>query len=306
MYNTPILYIIFNRLDTVEKTFESIRNIKPKKLYIASDGARPEKIGEAEKIQQVRDYVINHIDWECDIHTLFRDKNLGCKYGPADAIKWFFNQVEQGVVLEDDILATESFFEYCELLLNHYKGNQNIGYICGCTMPDFVTLKNKDYFLTTVIDGWGWASWKNVIKGFDPDCASLQKHKLKDINSIFLNKKAKKQILKLSLLSAENKIDAWDYQMADFMAVNGHYSIFPKKPLVRNIGFIADSTHTALPPAWYKDVSYDYQIKIDDDLLIDNEYTKKYEEDFLDKRSLLRKICSNIKRNLRLFYKSSK
>ena len=306
MYNTPILYIIFNRLDTVEKTFESIRNIKPKKLYIASDGARPEKIGEEKKIQQVREYVINHIDWDCEVYTLFRDKNLGCKYGPADAIKWFFDQVEQGVVLEDDILATESFFKYCELLLNHYKGNQNIGYICGCTMPDFVTLKNKDYFLTTVIDGWGWASWKNAIKGFDPDYASLQNHKLKDIKSIFINKKAKKQILKLSLLSAENKIDAWDYQMADFMAVNGRYSIFPKKPLVRNIGFIADSTHTAVPPAWYKDVSYEYQIKIDDDLLIDNEYTKKYEEDFLDKRSLLRKICSNIKRNLRLFYKSSK
>jgi len=306
MYNTPILYIIFNRLDTVEKTFESIRNIKPKKLYIASDGARPEKIGETEKIQQVRDYVINHIDWDCEVYTLFRDKNLGCKYGPAGAIKWFFNQVEQGVVLEDDILATESFFKYCELLLNHYKGNQNIGYICGCTMPDFVTLKNKDYFLTTVIDGWGWASWKNVIKGFDPDHASLQNHKLKDIKSIFINKKAKKQILKLSLLSAENKIDAWDYQMADFMAVNGRYSIFPKKPLVRNIGFIADSTHTAVPPAWYKDVSYEYQIKIDDELLIDNEYTKKYEEDFLDKRSLLRKICSNIKRNLKLFDKSSK
>ena len=306
MYNTPILYIIFNRLDTVEKTFESIRNIKPKKLYIASDGARPEKIGETEKIQQVRDYVINHIDWDCEVYTLFRDKNLGCKYGPADAIKWFFNQVEQGVVLEDDILATESFFKYCELLLNHYKGNQNIGYICGCTMPDFVTLKNKDYFLTTVIDGWGWASWKNVIKGFDPDHASLQNHKLKDIKSIFINKKAKKQILKLSLLSAENKIDAWDYQMADFMAVNGRYSVFPKKTLVRNIGFIADSTHTAVPPAWYKDISYEYQIKIDDDLLIDNEYTKKYEEDFLDNRSLVRKICSNIKRKLKLFDKSSK
>ena len=250
MYNVPILYIVFNRLDTVRKTFEAIKAIQPKDLYIASDGARKEKEGEEKKVQEVRNYILEGINWDCNIHTFFRDKNVGCKYGPADAIKWFFNNVEQGVVLEDDILATKSFFKYCELLLDKYKDSDNIGYICGCTMENCVTVK-KDYFLTTIIDGWGWASWAHVIKDFNPDYASLQKKDINDIDTIIINKKVKKTLLNLSLISANNELDAWDYQMADYMAVHGRYTVFPRKPLVRNVGFIQDSTHTNMAPEWY-------------------------------------------------------
>lgn len=284
MYNVPILYIVFNRLDTVRKTFEAIKAIQPKDLYIASDGARKEKEGEEKKVQEVRNYILEGINWDCNIHTFFRDKNVGCKYGPADAIKWFFNNVEQGVVLEDDILATKSFFKYCELLLDKYKDSDNIGYICGCTMENCVTVK-KDYFLTTIIDGWGWASWAHVIKDFNPDYASLQKKDINDIDTIIINKKVKKTLLNLSLISANNELDAWDYQMADYMAVHGRYTVFPKKPLVRNVGFIQDSTHTNMAPEWYTDKSYELDIVLYDNPLLDKKYTKKYEASFIYKRS---------------------
>lgn len=285
MFNTPILYIVFNRLDTVKETFNGIKEIQPKELYIASDGARKNKLGEEEKVLEVRNYILQHIDWECNVHTLFRDENVGCKYGPAGAIKWFFENIEQGIILEDDILATKSFFYYCELLLNKYKDSSNIGYICGCTMENCVSVKN-DYFMTTIIDGWGWASWAHVIKDFNPDYASLKDKKLKDIKTILLNKKVKRILLSLSLKSAKNEIDAWDYQMADYMAVHGRYSIFPKKPLVRNIGFQLDSTHTAVAPEWYTDKSYEMDIELQDNLVVDKDYTKKYEASFIYKRNL--------------------
>lgn len=38
MYNIPILFIIFKRKDVALKSFESIRKIQPKKLYVAGDG----------------------------------------------------------------------------------------------------------------------------------------------------------------------------------------------------------------------------------------------------------------------------
>lgn len=43
MFNTPILFITFIRLDTAKKVFERIRQIQPKKLFIASDGPRKNK-----------------------------------------------------------------------------------------------------------------------------------------------------------------------------------------------------------------------------------------------------------------------
>ena len=293
MYNIPVLYIVFNRLDTVVKTFDAIKQIQPKEFYIASDGARIIKEGESEKVEGVRKYILEHIDWNCNVHTLFRNENVGCKYGPAGAIKWFFDNVEQGIVLEDDILATPAFFKYCETMLEQYKDADNIGYICGCTMENCVSVKD-DCFLTTVIDGWGWASWKKEIQDFNPDYASLCDKKLKNIKCIFRRKEAKKNILELSLKSAKNEIDAWDYQMADYMAVRGKYSLFPRKPLVRNIGFMLDSTHTAVAPAWYTDKSYDILISIPDRLLIDEVYTYSYESDFLDKRSFAVRFLSKV------------
>ena len=110
MFSTPILYIIFNRVDTVKQTFPIIAEQHPKHLFIAADGPRTDRIGEDIKCKEVREYVLSHIDWDCDVKTFFRDENLGCKYGVSGAIKWFFENVEQGIILEDDICVSNSFF----------------------------------------------------------------------------------------------------------------------------------------------------------------------------------------------------
>ena len=62
----------------------------------------------------VRGYIKKNIDWECDIKTLFRDKNLGCKCS-KHAIHGFENE-EMGIILEDDCLPSRVFFWFCEEL----------------------------------------------------------------------------------------------------------------------------------------------------------------------------------------------
>jgi GR25 family glycosyltransferase involved in LPS biosynthesis len=109
-----ILFLVFNRLDTVKQVFEAIRQAKPPRFYIASDGPRYDRIGEKEKVEQVRKYILNTIDWECEVKTLFREQNFGCGRAVSSAITWFFEQEEQGIILEDDCLPTTSFFPYCE------------------------------------------------------------------------------------------------------------------------------------------------------------------------------------------------
>jgi hypothetical protein len=114
MFNTPILFIIFNRLDTTKQVFSAIRQIKPSRLFIAADGPRQTVAGETEKCQIVRGYVLDNIDWGCDIKTLFRSQNMGCGKAPAEAITWFFEQVEQGIILEDDCVPSMSFFRFAK------------------------------------------------------------------------------------------------------------------------------------------------------------------------------------------------
>ena len=86
---TPVLFLVFNRLDTTKQVFEAIRRAKPPRLYVAADGPRADHRGEDEKVQAVRDYILSSIDWDCEVKTLFRDENLGVKRAVSSAIDFF-------------------------------------------------------------------------------------------------------------------------------------------------------------------------------------------------------------------------
>src|SRR5262245_51659987 len=109
-FNTPILFLVFNRPETTVQVFQRIREIQPTKLFVAADGPRPGKEGEQEKCDAVRKLILNGIDWSCDVKTLFRDHNLGCGNAVSGAITWFFQNAEEGIILEDDTLPDPSFF----------------------------------------------------------------------------------------------------------------------------------------------------------------------------------------------------
>ena len=119
-YNTPILFIIFNRPQETKIVFNQIKLIKPKKLFISSDGPRSEIQNEKKIVNDLRDSLIKEINWDCNIKTLFRENNLGCKHAVSSAISWFFSNEERGIILEDDCLPNSSFFLFCSEMLNKY------------------------------------------------------------------------------------------------------------------------------------------------------------------------------------------
>ena len=123
---TPVLLIVFNRIDKVKKVLPAIRKYAPKKLYVSADGPRPTKEDEQVSTKMVRDYIAKEIDWDCDLITNYSNENLGCKYGPLSAINWFFDNEEYGIILEDDILPNESFFNFCDHFLEKFKENKKI------------------------------------------------------------------------------------------------------------------------------------------------------------------------------------
>ena len=159
--NTAVLFLVFNRLDTTKQVFETIRQAKPQRLYIAADGARASRVGEAAQVQAVRDYVTSHVDWECEVKTLFREQNLGCKYAVSSAIAWFFENEEMGIILEDDCLPDPTFFNFCQELLARYRHDQRIGVISGDNFQ-FGHRRNDDsYYFSKYVHIWGWATWRD-------------------------------------------------------------------------------------------------------------------------------------------------
>ena len=116
---TAVLFLVFNRPHLTIKSFEAIRKAKPLKFYVACDGARPEKKGEETIVAEVKK-IVNQVDWPCEVKTLFQPKNLGCSYGVANAITWFFEHEEQGIILEDDTTFYKENFVFIELKYRFY------------------------------------------------------------------------------------------------------------------------------------------------------------------------------------------
>ncbi|KMQ52938.1 protein containing nucleotide-diphospho-sugar transferase domain [Chitinispirillum alkaliphilum] len=244
--NTAVLFIVFKRLHTTRQVFDVIRKAKPPRLYIASDGAREGRADEEEQVIRVRDYVMNNIDWECEVKTLFREKNIGCKYGPGNAIKWFFEHEEMGIILEDDCLPVLSFFWYCEELLNRYKHSENIGVISGRNhLEKYRKIKGCDFFITTRGATWGWATWKRSVDIFDIELGSGKG--LRIYYKILANSGSFLEFIHMSRSIRKIRagtVSAWDYQWNIAQLFNKKLALIPTRNMIKNIGFGDEATHT--------------------------------------------------------------
>jgi hypothetical protein len=242
--DTAILFLVFNRLDTTKQVFEVIQKVKPPRLYVAADGPRPQNMGDLEKVQAVRDYILRNIDWECQVDTLFRDYNLGCKLAVSGAISWFFENEEQGIILEDDCLPSHSFFRYCEELLVRYKNDTSVYLISGDSRGTESFEMSGDYGFCKYPIIWGWASWARVWKNYDPDLSDWPEQRQFLLPSISSYKPTinfwKTTFDKLYM----KQIDTWDYQFSYLLLKNRGRCIVPKINLITNIGFGVDATHT--------------------------------------------------------------
>ncbi len=235
-FHTPILLVVFNRIDTAQKVFNAIKQQQPKYLYIAADGPRANKEGEAEKCQLVRD-IIKQVDWDCELKTLFQEQNLGCAKGVSTAISWFFDHVEQGIILEDDCLPHPDFFPYCEELLTKYKDNEQIMLISGDNFQDGLVRGNASYYFSGYINIWGWASWRRAWKGYDLYLKNYSLSEFKQNISIYLSSwKERKVWIDKFLIMKKQGNNTWDYQWGFHLWKKHGLSITPNVNLISNIG----------------------------------------------------------------------
>lgn len=244
--DTPILFLIFNRPDTTVQVLQEIRKAAPSRLYIACDGARKHKEREKEKVQETRDLVLKNIDWECEVKTLFRDNNLGCKEAVSNAITWFFENEEMGIILEDDCLPSQSFFPFCKELLIKYKDDSRIWLIGGTNFLSKFHLENSPkYYFSKYDRSWGWASWRRAWKNYDKKLSLWPEIKNANVlKNILYSDKEAKMYNHIFEQTYQGKIDTWDYQWLFTVLINNGLSIIPETNLISNIGFGGEATHT--------------------------------------------------------------
>lgn len=243
---SPILFIVFNRLQLAERVFDVIKKVKPEKLFIVADGPRKEVTSDNERCDEVRK-LVNRVDWDCKVEKKYFESNQGCGVAPSKGISWFFDNVDQGIILEDDCLPDESFIWFCETLLNRYKNEPRVMHINGNNFntSEFAP-SSASYHFGSYPQVWGWATWKRAWDSYDFGITSwpeIEKNKLLSHMGWRWYEKTI-QRLKFSNLYKSKRTDIWDYQWHLAVFRQNGLTIVPKVNLVSNIGFGKDATHT--------------------------------------------------------------
>jgi hypothetical protein len=242
--DTPVLFLFFTRPETAKRVFKEIRKAKPRKLFLAADGPRENVPGEDRLCAKTRHVVESLIDWDCEVKRLYREHNLGCKEAVSSAINWFFSQVEEGIILEDDTLPTQSFFQFASKMLERYRNEQKIMHVGGNNYQDGRIRGDGSYYYSRTACSWGWATWRRSWKKYDVDMAGLSDDWTGIINN-HLDFPLWPEYWHIMLQkTAKNEIDTWDYQWHYAIRKNGGYCILPNLNLVSNIGVGKNATHT--------------------------------------------------------------
>jgi hypothetical protein len=212
---------------------------------VAADGPRSNHLGEIEYCMEAR-CIATQVDWPCDVKTLFRDQNLGCKMGVSSGISWFFDHEEEGIILEDDILPLPTFFDFCDELLERYRNTEKIGLISGSNLISNCFEPPESYLFSHYNLIWGWATWRRAWKHYDVGMKDWPKWRnrgglktVSDGGRLF-------ESYWENIFDAvyDGKIDTWDYQLLFALWRRSMLTVIPADNQTWNIGFGRDATHT--------------------------------------------------------------
>jgi hypothetical protein len=239
-----VAFLVFNRPESTARVFERIRGARPSRLFVVADGPRADKPGDVAKCEAVRHIVDQGIDWPCEVHKKYAERNLGCARGVAGGLTWAFSFSEKLIVLEDDCLPDPGFFDFCDELLDRYATDTRIGHITGCLRYFQRFEMEHSYAFCRYGSIWGWASWSRAWRHYDLEMRLwpqfLRQHA---IRSATRSRREEATWTKLLNTAYAGRLNTWDYQWYFARFAQGMLSIAPSVNLVENIGFDGSGTN---------------------------------------------------------------
>lgn len=242
-FEVPVAFIVFKRLDTMKEVFKSIRAIEPNKLYVISDAAREGNDTEEEKVKNVRSYIEQHVDWPCEVIKVYADKNMGCKNRIVSGLDYVFSKENKAIILEDDCVPSQEFFDFCSELLDYYENDERIMMISGCNPIQEYPMEYS-YTFSLLSSIWGWATWSRAWQKYDGNISSWKDVEKKGLIKNLYETYTYSYLKENFNLVYEHKNDTWDYQWEYARIINSGLGIVPKQNMIKNIGFGEDATHT--------------------------------------------------------------
>lgn len=241
LVDVAVLILFFNRPEPLSAVFEQVKKARPSKLFLYQDGPRGEK--DMPGILACRK-IVDEIDWECEVHQWYQEKNFGCDPSEYLSQKWAFSIVEKCIVLEDDDIPSLSFFPFCKELLDKYEYDTRISMITGINYDEISKDMPYDYFFATTFSISGWASWRRVIDQWDEHYSFLDDaFNLRQLEEYIKERKYQKEFIEFCRHHRESGKAYYETIFHAAIFFNSGLSIVPAKNMINNLGATAGSTH---------------------------------------------------------------
>lgn len=243
--DVPVLLIFFNRPNCFAKVFEHVKLARPSKLFLYQDGARDGNAKDIACVSQCRE-IASDIDWECEVHTLYQDKNIGCDPSGYFARKWAFEQVDRCIILEDDCVPNQSCFRFFKEMLDRYADDQRINMVCG--MNNMETWDSPySYLFTESGSIWGVATWRRVFQEWDPQYSLLSDNYNRNKLIAYMQSSNVDYSGRWNTWDADQKSGVEHHEaLGGMVQFAGHrLNIVPTKNMITNVGNTPEgSTHS--------------------------------------------------------------
>ncbi|MBR5038685.1 MAG: hemolysin activation protein [Prevotella sp.] len=236
-----VLILFFNRPDHLQEVFNEVKKARPSKLLLYQDGPRGEQ--DMAGIEACRK-VVEDIDWECEVHRNYLKENQGCDPSGFRSHQWAFSLADKVIILEDDVVPSQSFFPFCKEMLDRYENDERISMIAGFNVDEITPNCNDSYFFTSVFSIWGWASWRRVAQRWDPTYGFMHHPEtVQRLETIAKEKRLRSDMMQMFRDHSESGKEYFETIYWADMLLHDSLAIMPACNLINNRGLTTDSTH---------------------------------------------------------------
>lgn len=240
---SPIIVFAFCRCTSLQKTIESLKansESENSDLYIFVDGARPYKVDEKEKVENVRQYV-SQITGFKSLHYTFSETNKGLGASIISGVNQVINKYGRAIVLEDDLEVSKNFLAFMNQGLKQYEHCKKVFSICGYSNKVKVPFGyNYDAYFCTRSSSWGWATWKDRWNSVDWQLEDWNKY---DKLGKAFNRWGGSDCHKMLSDWKHGKNQSWAIRFCFNQFLQNKLSLFPIISKVNNNGFDGEGTN---------------------------------------------------------------
>ena len=246
-FKTNFLLIGFNRSILLDESLNRLQKYGESNIWVSIDGPRPGNVrdqDENKKITKILDKYAIPVH-----HRKISPFNLGCRNGVVQAIGWFFEYNDSGIILEDDIEIDDSYLFCMQYLLENFQDDSEVFSISSHSELAGSDPSRQAYELVRlpVCRVWGWAAWRRSWLKHLEILNETRNYSLKQMFSL-IPKTYRTFDSALRLYQCKNNIfDTWDYEWNLTHLLCQSSSITPCNNFCLNHGFGENATHTLDP-----------------------------------------------------------